>query len=406
MAKGYLVVNVYNDTIANPIKNAKIKIYKDDVLLNEQLTNEDGQTNLISLDTVDKNFSLKDQHEIRPYETYELVVEALGLTPTKIDGVQIFDNITSIQNVYLTSIDENDSSENIIIPPNILWEPTSPNNITSTTENTNDETPYVLNKVIIPENIIVHDGIPSNTSTSNYTVPFTDYIKNVASSEIYSTWPTETLKANILAIISFTLNRIFTEWYPSKRYNFTITSTTSYDQKYTRNGTIFLPISKIVDEIFDNYIRQGFRVEPLLAHYKSKTDEPGNLSQWGSKELGDKGYNYLEILKYYYGNNINIAEGTVTDEYPYAFTTNLKKGDCSKNVYILQNTLNYIRSSYPGIPVIENPSGYFNDATENTVKVFQKVFNLPQTGIVDYATWYKISYIFVAVSKMTNSIYQ
>lgn len=404
MAKGYLLVNVYGDTIANPIKDAKVSIFKNQTYIEEHLTDEDGQTEPITLTTVDKSYSLEEQYEVRPYETYDILVDALGMTPTKIEGVQIFDGVTSIQNVYLTSIDENTNEDDFIITPNTLWENNSPNIMTQDM-NMEEET-FVLNKVIIPENIIVHDGIPSNTSASNYTVPFTDYIKNVASSEIYSTWPTETLKANILAIISFTLNRIFTEWYPSKGYNFTITSTTSYDQKYTRNGTIFLPISKIVDEIFDNYIRQGFRVEPLLAHYKSKTDEPGNLSQWGSKELGDKGYNYLEILKYYYGNNINIAEGTVTDEYPYTFTTNLKKGDCSKNVYILQNTLNYIRNSYPGIPVIENPSGYFNDATENTVKVFQKIFNLPQTGIVDYATWYKISYIFVAVSKMTNSIYQ
>ena len=400
MAKGNLLVNVYSDTIANPVNNAKVKIYKDNIEIATTNTNQDGQTDLISLTTVDKTYSLEEQHEVRPYETYDIYVEALGLNPIRIKGVQIFDNITSIQNIYLTSVDENNNEKQVTITPNALWEEQSPN---VNEENTN--TPYVLDKVIVPETIIVHDGIPSNTSAPNYKVPFVEYIKNVASNEIYSTWPKETLKANILAIISFTLNRIFTEWYISKGYDFTITSTTSYDQKYTRNGTIFEPISIIVDEIFDNYIRQGYRIEPLLAHYKSKTDEPGNLSQWGSKELGDKGYNYLEILKYYYGNNINIAKATVEDEYPYTFKNNLKKGDCSKDVYILQNTLNYIRSSYPGIPIIEKPTGLFNSNTTETVKVFQKVFGLPQTGIVDYATWYKISYIFVAVSKMTNSVY-
>ena len=168
---------------------------------------------------------------------------------------------------------------------------------------------------------------------------------------------------------------------------------------------MFEPISRVVDEIFNNYIRQGYRLEPLLAHYKSSTTEPGNLSQWGSKELGDRGYNYLEILKYYYGNNININEAEVTQSYPYSFTNPLQKGDCSLDVYRLQNTLNYIRGSYPGIPVIQNPSGLFDNSTEQAVKTFQKVFNLSQTGIVNYQTWYMISYILIAVSKMTNSIY-
>ena len=404
MAKGYLLVNVYGDTIANPIKDAKVSIFKNQTYIEEHLTDEDGQTEPITLTTVDKSYSLEEQYEVRPYETYDILVDALGMTTTKIEGVQIFDGVTSIQNVYLTSIDENTNEDDFIITPNTLWENNSPNIMTQDM-NMEEET-FVLNKVLIPESIIVHDGIPSNTNAPNYTVPFVDYIKNVASSEIYSTWPTETLKANILAIISFTLNRVYTEWYLSKGYNFTITSTTSYDQKYTRNGTIFEPISKIVDEIFDNYIRQDYRTEPLLAHYKSKTDEPGNLSQWGSKELGDQGYTYLEILKHYYGNRINIDRALITQEYPYSFNKILEEGICNKDVYILQNTLNYIRGSYPGIPIIEKPNGFFDNSTTKAVKTFQKVFNLKETGIVNYATWYKISYIFVAVSKMTNSIYQ
>ena len=145
---------------------------------------------------------------------------------------------------------------------------------------------------------------------------------------------------------------------------------------------------------------------PLLAHYKNKTSEKGYLSQWGSKNLGDKGYNALRILQYYYGNNINIYEAEVTENYPYSFTTNLKEGDCSNDVYILQNALNYIRGSYPGIPVIENPSGKFDKQTKDAVEVFQKVFNLLRTGIVNYQTWYKISYILTAVTDMTESIYK
>ena len=143
----------------------------------------------------------------------------------------------------------------------------------------------------------------------------------------------------------------------------------------------------------------------MLAHYKSDTSEPGYLSQWGSKNLGDEGYSSIEILRHYYGNNINIYAAPVSQNYPYSFKTALKQGDCSNDVYILQNVLNYIRGSYPGIPVIQNPTGLFDNTTTKAVKTFQSVFDLTQNGIVDYQTWYRISYIFTAVSKMTNSIY-
>ncbi len=405
MAKGYLIVNVYGESIANPVKNASVTISKNNINIITVTTNENGQTDSIPLDTVDKIYSENEQHETRPYETYDVLVSSLGLTKTKIEGVQIFDEITSIQNIYLTSIDQNNEEYLAKITPNKLWGQFPSYVEQNNTDYQSNISTINLSKVLIPSNIIVHDGIPSDTNAQNYNVPFIDYIKNVASSEIYSTWPYETIKANILAIISFTLNRIYTEWYKSKGYNFTITSSTIYDQKYTRNGTIFESISKIVDEIFTNYIRIGIRVEPLLAHYKSNTTEEGYLSQWGSKKLGDDGYNAIEILKYYYGNNINIYQAEVTQKYPYSFTSNLKQGDCSIDVYILQNTLNYIRSSYPGIPKIENPSGYFDSNTENAVKVFQNVFSLSQTGEVNYQTWYKISYILTAVSNMTNSIY-
>lgn len=405
MAKGYLIVNVYSDTIANPVQNATVIVSKDGIDIITTSTDENGQTESIILDTVDKSFSEEEQYETRPYETYDVLVTALGLTTTKIEGVQIFDEVTSVQNIYLTSIDENPEQETSEITPNTLWGQYPPNILEKENNLEKGIAPFVLQRVLIPENIIVHDGVPTNSNASNYTVPFTDYIKNVASSEIYSTWPKETIKANVLAIISFTLNRIYTEWYRSQGYNFTITSTTSYDQKYTRNGTIFEPISQVVDEIFTDYIRRGIRPNPLLAHYKSSTSEEGVLSQWGSKELGDRGYDALGILKYYYGDNINIYQAEPTQSYPYSFTKTLKEGDCGQDVYVLQNTLNYIRGSYPGIPLIENPSGLFNSDTTDAVTTFQRVFVLTQTGKVDYQTWYRISYILSAVTDMTKSIY-
>ncbi len=402
MNKGYLKINVYGDSVANPVKNANITISKNGNIIFTTTTNENGQTEIIPLNTVNKSYSEEEQNEIRPYETYDVTVSSLGLTDTKIEGVQIFDGVTSIQDIYLTSIDENQDEDISEITPNTLWGDYPPN---ISDEEESNIAPYVLKQVLIPPYVIVHDGNPNDSSAPNYTVPFTDYIKNVASSEIYSTWPKETIKANVLAIISFTLNRIYTEWYRSRGYDFTITSTTTYDQKYTKNGTIFEPISDIVDDIFTNYIKNGIRMEPLLAHYKSNTTQDGYMSQWGSKELGDKGYSALQILRYYYGNNVNIYSAQTTQSYPYSFTSTLKQGDCSIDVYVLQNSLNYIRGSYPGIPMIKNPTGYFGSETANAVKTFQNVFSLQQTGEVDFKTWYKISYILTAVKDLTESVY-
>ena len=231
MAKGYLKINVYNDTVANPVKNATVNILKNEQEIFTTTTNENGQTELITLDTVNKSYSEEEQYGTRPYETYDIVVTALGLTNTRLNGVQIFDGVTSIQDIYMTSIDDTQTEDIESITPNTLWGDYPPNIWNEETSEDQQIAPIILKQVLVPPTIVVHDGIPSNSSAPNYTVQFTDYIKNVASSEVYSTWPEETIKANILAIISFTLNRIYTEWYRSRGYDFTITSTTSYDQK-------------------------------------------------------------------------------------------------------------------------------------------------------------------------------
>lgn len=405
MAKGSLVVDVYSGSIANPIKNATVQVLKEGKVIDTKTTDENGKTEAFVLDTIDQSYSQENQKKTRPYDTYDIKVTALGLTDTIIEGIPIFDGVTSMQPVYMTTVDENEKEDVTVLPPNTLWGDYPPY-LTNAQEDANSAiSPIVLPRVLIPANIIVHDGTPSNTNAPNYTVPFVDYIKNVASSEIYSTWPEETIRANVLAIISFTLNRIYTEWYRTKGYDFTITSTTSYDQKYTRNGTIYEPISRVVDEVFNEYIRKGIRIEPLLAPYRDETSEDDVLSQWGSKDLGDRGYDALQILRYYYGEDVNLFEAETTQSYPYSFTTTLKEGDCSNDVYLLQNTLNYIRGSYPGIPMIENPDGYFDEQTEKAVRTFQNVFSLSPTGEANYQTWYKISYILTAVSEMTSSVY-
>ena len=262
-----------------------------------------------------------------------------------------------------------------------------------------------VNYPTIPTNIVVHLGAPSEAAR-NISVPFTTYIKNVASNEIYPTWPDAAIEANILAIISFALNRIYNEWYPSRGYSFNITSLPQYDQAFIEDKEYFDIISKKVDEIFNNYIYREGQVQPLFATYcdgrRTKCD---GLNQWGSVELAKQGKSTLDILKYYYGNDVRIFKdapvGEVTGTYPGYV---LELSEPGPQVEIIQSELNRISNNYPAIPKIEKVNGYFGVDTENAVKKFQEVFNLTPTGKVDYATWYKIKNIYNAVKRL-NDLY-
>lgn len=402
---GYLIVNVYVDNIAQPINRAKVEVLGENITV---YTNTSGETPKIELMAPASIYSETPQTEIKPYATYDIRVSKDGLTPTTIENVQIFPNVTSTQNVFLTAMTENDVEEDIVEVEDIsLWENQNPS--INDTQIEDNSSLRVLPSVFIPEYIIVHDGIPTNTNASNYYVSFPDYVKNVASSEIYSTWPKETIKANVHAIASFALNRIYTEWYPSRGYNFTITSSSTYDQKYSHGRTIFDTISDVVDEYFNTYIKVGNNTYPLFAQYNDgiTISQKGRLSQWGSKSLGDRGYNALSILRYYYGNNINLDTAPLKENFPTSFPGyNLNLTSCGEEVRKLQNELNIIRSSYPKIPIIKDPNGVFDENTRNAVLTFQEIFKLPKTGIIDFSTWYKISYVYTAVSNMTKGIYE
>ncbi|MBQ6847335.1 MAG: peptidoglycan-binding protein [Clostridia bacterium] len=244
---------------------------------------------------------------------------------------------------------------------------------------------------IIPENITIHLGAPGSNA-QNVTVSFIDYIKNVASSEIYPTWPENALRANIYAIISFALNRIYTEWYPSRGYNFDITNSTQFDQAFVPNREIYDNISAIVDEIFNDYVVRQGTIQPLFTQFcNGTTSQCAGLSQWGTVSLAENGFTPYGILQNYYGNDINIVEnapvGNDGDSYP---NTPLSIGDRGNNVQIIQTQLNRIAQNYPAIPKIPNVNGTFGVETEAAVRKFQEIFSLPQTGIVDKATWYKI----------------
>ena len=255
----------------------------------------------------------------------------------------------------------------------------------------------------IPTNITVHLGAP-NAPAENLTVPFTDYIKNVASSEIYPNWPEESLRANILAQISFTLNRVYTEYYRSRGYDFDITNSTRYDHAYTKNGEVFDTVSLIADEIFNNYIRRVGTVEPLFAAFCDGVQtQCGGLSQVGTVELANNGYTALEILQYYYGDDIEIVRNAPlsndTQSYP---GTPFSVGSFGDDVRKLKNELNRIARNYPAIPRIENVTSVFDREMDNSVRAFQRIFNLTDDGIVGKATWYKIKQVFSAVKRLSE----
>ena len=262
----------------------------------------------------------------------------------------------------------------------------------------------VLSKVVIPEYVVVHDGPPSDSSAANYYVKYKDYIKNVASSEIYATWPEATIIANVLCIQSFCLNRVYTEWYRNKGYAFTITNSTAFDQKYIAGRNVFDSISEIVDQVFANYISRPNIEQPLFTQFCDgrRVYCPNWLSQWGSKELGDQGYSAIDILRNYYGNDVYIATAEEVSGVPASWPgVDLEVGSRSDSVRQVQRQLNVISNGYPLIPKVAQ-DGVYGQKTADAVKVFQQIFDLPQTGVVDFPTWYKISEIYVGVSRIAE----
>lgn len=258
---------------------------------------------------------------------------------------------------------------------------------------------------VIPETITVHLGAP-NAPAENVTVPFTDYIKNVASSEIYPTWPEEALRANIYAIISFALNRIYTEWYPSKGYNFDITNTTAFDQAFVKNRDVYENISRIVDDIFNDYIRRQGEVQPLFAQFcNGTTSQCAGLSQWGTVVLAEQGYTPYRILQNYYGTDIGIVEDAPVQDVPESYPGSpLIIGIAGNDVKIIQQQLNRIRRNYPAIPEINITTGIFDATTRDAVETFQRIFNLNVNGSVDKPTWYKIKEIYNGVKRLGELI--
>ena len=254
----------------------------------------------------------------------------------------------------------------------------------------------------VPQRITVHLGAPS-ASADNVTVSFSDYVKNVASSEIYPTWEESALRANILAIVSFALNRVYTEFYRSRGYDFDITSSTAYDQFFVRGRSFFSNISQLVDELFNSYLRRPGFVEPLAAKFCNGTTVTcEGLSQWGSQALAQQGYNSTQILRSYYGDVEIVANAPVQDYVSSYPGTPLRRGSVGPNVVVIQTELNRISQNYPAIPKVPVVDGIFGAATENSVTAFQEIFNLNPNGVVGPATWYALVRLYTAVTSLSE----
>lgn len=405
---GTLQVNVTSRVQNSPVPDATVTLSYSgdpDAALESLQTDESGQTEAVTLDAPPVEYSLDSDQENQPFALYTIQIRAEGYHPLNISGIEIFSTIKAIQNVSLTPLDYgNRFRESIDIPVNTLFGDYPPKIEESEIKPIDESGEIVLSRVVIPEYVVVHDGPPTDSRANDYYVRYKDYIKNVASSEIYATWPDATIRANVLAIMSFTLNRVFTEWYRNKGYNFTITSSTAYDQKWSYGRTIYDTISNVVDEMFENYLSRPNVIQPILTQYCDGRNVscPNWLSQWGSKYLGDQGYSAIQILRNYYGNSIYINTADEISGIPSSWPGyDLSVGSSGSKVRQIQQQLNRIHQNYPAIPTV-TADGIYGSSTRDAVRKFQSVFGLPATGVIDYPTWYKISEIYVAVSRIAE----
>lgn len=410
MAQGYLQVDVVSDANSFPVQDADIVVARTeepDEIIEETRTNSSGQTENLPLDAPPLELSLSPEETERPYAEYTIRITAPGFEPFVVSGTEVLADVTAIQGIRLrplSNVPAGEQTETVTIPDHTLYGDYLPKIAESEIKPVIETGEIVLSRVVVPQTIVVHDGVPTNASAANYYVPYRDYIKNVASSEIYATWPRSTIVANVLAIMSFTLNRVYTEWYRNQGYDFTITSSTAYDHKWIYGRNIFESISVVVDDIFDNYLSRPGVKQPILTQYCDgrKVRCPGWMTQWGSCELGEAGYSPIEILRNFYGDDMYINTAEQISGIPASWPGyDLKIGATGDKVRQLQEQLDAISSVYTAIPDI-SPDGIYGPATAEAVRKFQSIFGLPQTGVVDFATWYKISHIYVGITRIAE----
>ena len=402
-----LKVTVMTADGTRPVENALVKISytgESGQTIEEVRTDSSGQIPVLDVKTPPLEYSMEPSEQ-QPYAEYTVQVEAEGFENSEIAGIQVLPSVRAEQPVRL-AFQAGAEFERLVIGPHTLWGEYPPKIEEAEVKPVGESGEIVLSRVVIPEYVVVHDGPVNDTTAQDYYVRYKDYIKNVASSEIYATWPDDTIRANVLAIMSFTLNRVYTEWYRNKGKDFTITSSTAYDHKWIRGRNIFDSISRIVDELFENYLSRPDVRQPILTQYcdgrQVQCKDRGWMTQWGSKSLGDRGYSPIEILRYFYGNDIyiNVAEGI--SGIPLSWPGyDLNIGATGNKVRQIQEQLNVIAEAYPAIPKV-GVDGIYGEQTKAAVRKFQNIFGLSETGITDYSTWYKIQEIYVAVSRIAE----
>lgn len=409
---GALKVSVTVAGEQRPIAGATVTISSLDTpgtILETLTTNSSGQTPIVNLPAPPVALSLDPQDNIDnptdniiPYARYLVRVTATGFETVEIRGTEVLGNVLSLQAVAMQPATAG-PEEIINIPDHTLYGNYPPKIPEPEIKPITDSGEIVLNRVVIPEFIIVHDGLPDDTSAPNYYVRYKDYIKNVASSEIYPTWPESAIYANILAIMSFTLNRVYTEFYFNRGYNFTITSSTAYDQKWIMGRNVFDNISYLVDSVFNNYLARPGVIQPIFTSYcDGQRTTCRGLSQWGSQQLGEEGYSAINILRYYYGNDIYINSAEFISGVPFSWPGyTLGIGSAGDSVRQVQTQINRIARNYPALPTV-TIDGIYGEATADAIRTFQGIFNLPVTGTVDAATWYELSEIYVGVSRIAE----
>ena len=406
--KGMLQINVTSAADSRPVQGALVSISYTGVpeqTLEQIVTDSSGQSEVLTLDAPAAEWSLDTENERQPYSEYTLDISAPGFEPVSIAGTEILADVKALQNVRMQPDGTGGEEEEVfVIPAHTLYASYPPKISEAEIKPVNESGEIVLSRVVVPEYIIVHDGSPRDNTARDYYVKYKDYIKNVASSEIYATWPADTIRANVLAIMSFTLNRVYTEWYRNRGYDFTITSSTAFDHKWIPERNIYDTISVIVDELFASYLSRPNVRQPILTQYCDgrKVTCPDWMTQWGSKELGDQGYSPIEILRYFYGDDMYINSAEEISGIPASWPGyTLESGSSGEKVRQMQEQLNVIADAYPALPKI-TADGIYGPATANAVREFQSVFGLPVTGKVDYPTWYKISEIYVGVSRIAE----
>ena len=397
---GTLRIQTFAARQSAPMEGVTVTVQGDGFTLH-RITDVTGSAADIPIEAPACALSLDESNTTRPYAIVSLAATKPGYRTVRIEGIQIFAGQVTLAQPQMLPVTEEDRdipNAPIVIPPHALFAGSGG----SGPQPRENCTPRVLEQVIIPKNITVHLGKPA-AAARNVTVSFRDYIANVASSEVYPTWPEQALRANIHCQISLALNRIYTEWYPSKGYTFNITNSTSYDQYYVHGRTVFDVMVRITDDIFNTYLRKRGTVNPYYSEYcdgKSVTC-PG-LKQWGTVTLANQGRTALQILKYYYGNDIEIVRTNNIQSIPQSYPGSpLRQGDSGTAVFTLQRQLNRITKDYPFLGKL-TVDGVFGAKMTATVKAFQKQFNLTADGVVGRQTWYKISYIYVSVKDLAE----